>query len=102
MAALTAPTVTGVLPRLIAPKTLTTAERSLFTELVNACGTDHFRSSDVPLLITYVQATLIAQAAARNQKKLATWEKAARLQATLATRLRLAPQGPDRSKDAGP
>jgi hypothetical protein len=50
----------------------------------------------LPLLVSYVQATLLSRQAIKNAGKdtvaLATWEKATRMQATLATRLRLAPQ----------
>jgi hypothetical protein len=52
--------------------------------------------SDLPLLVSYVQATLLARRAATALAKdismIAIWEKATRMQATLATRLRLAPQ----------
>jgi hypothetical protein len=37
-------------------------------------------------------ATLIARKASRDVSKINVWEKAARMQATLATRLRLSPQ----------
>jgi hypothetical protein len=48
------------------------------------------------LLVTFVQATLLSRQAvikaASDPAMLALWEKASRMQATLATRLRLAPQ----------
>jgi hypothetical protein len=50
----------------------------------------------MPLLISYVQSTLLSRHAIkqlpRDPKMLRTFETAARIQATLATRLRLAPQ----------
>jgi hypothetical protein len=60
------------------------------------CSAKHFVPSDLPLLISFVQATLLSRKAiakaAGDKDALATWEKATRMQATLATRLRLAPQ----------
>ena len=83
---------TGKSPRLAAPASLTSDERKLFGELNGACDASHFRASDLPLLISYIQATLIAQASARDPDQIARWEKAVKLQAVLATRLRLSPQ----------
>jgi hypothetical protein len=82
----------GKPPRLNPPPYLSDGEQSLFTELIDACGPTHFRLSDLPLLVSYVQATLIARGAAHDPDKITIWEKAVRMQATLATRLRLAPQ----------
>jgi hypothetical protein len=59
---------------------------------VDACDASHFRESDLPLLISYIQATLISRGAAHDPDRIALWEKATRMQATLATRLRLSPQ----------
>jgi hypothetical protein len=88
--------VDGDPPRLDPPPSLTDLERSLFTELVGACSPKHFVPSDLPLLISYVQATLLSRQAvtraAVDMTALALWEKSTRMQATLATRLRLAPQ----------
>ena len=84
--------VTGKQPRLDAPSTLTTAEQKLFNQLIAACDASHFRRSDLPLLVAFVQATAISQAAAHDPDKIVIWEKSTRLLATLATRLRLAPQ----------
>jgi hypothetical protein len=52
----------------------------------------NFRATDLPLLTSLVQATLLAREAGRDAAKLAEFERAARLQATLATKLRLTPQ----------
>jgi hypothetical protein len=86
------PNVTGAPPRLSPPTYLTAAEKKFFVNLINACGPKHFVESDLPLLTSYTQASLLARAAARKPKDIAIWEKAVRVQATLATRLRLAPQ----------
>jgi hypothetical protein len=82
--------------RLTAPPTLNKAERALFNEIVLTTDPRHFVRSDLPLLISYVQATLLSR---RTVAKLGTnptlinvWEKATRVAAMLATRLRLAPQ----------
>ena len=83
--------VSGAPPRLAPPADLSDEEKALFLDLVNACSPRHFVESDKPLLISFVQATLMAREAHR-QCKLETWQKAIKLQALLATRLRLAPQ----------
>ncbi len=88
--------VKGDPPRLDPPPDLADDERSLFLEIVGTCSPKHFVPSDLPLLISFVQATLLSRQAvskaADDPKALALWEKATRMQATLATRLRLAPQ----------
>jgi hypothetical protein len=95
-AELAIPNVSGEPPRLDPPPSLTDAERSLFVEIVEACSPKHFVPSDLPLLLSFIQSTLLSRQAIQNAAKdagaLATWEKATRMQATLATRLRLAPQ----------
>jgi hypothetical protein len=82
--------------RLVPPLGLTAAEAKLFRELVAACASDHFVQSDLPLVVSYVQATLLSRRAstaiAKDVAMIGIWEKATRMQATLATRLRLAPQ----------
>jgi hypothetical protein len=82
--------------RVQTPDDLAPSEATLFHHLVRSCAPDHFVASDVPLLVSFVQATLAsrrsAKAMTRNPKLAAVWEKATRMQATLATRLRLAPQ----------
>ena len=88
--------VDGRPPRLTTPPGLRTDEQTLFNELVGACDPRHFVKSDIPLLISYVQSTLLSRDAAakleNDPRLVAVWEKATRMQATLATRLRLAPQ----------
>jgi len=91
-ASLETPSMTGQSPRLTAPLSLNDGERTLFNKLIGACDSTHFRKSDLPLLTSFIQATLIAEAAAHDPDKIAVWEKSVKLQATLATRLRLSPQ----------
>jgi hypothetical protein len=86
------PKLTAPSSKLTAPPSLNADERALFGELVDACDASHFRESDLPLLISYIQATLISRGAAHDPDRIALWKKATRMQATLATRLRLSPQ----------
>ena len=92
----TFPSVNGDPPRLEPPETLTDDERRVFVELIGACNPRHFVASDLPLLIAFVQATVLSQhsagAARKDDDALARWEKATRPLAMLATRLRLSPQ----------
>src|SRR5262245_30201939 len=93
---LATPSVNGEPPRLDPPPNLTGDERSLFVEIVKTCPARQFVPSDLLLLVTFVQATLLSRQAvtkaAQDPAMLTLWEKATRMQATLATRLRLAPQ----------
>lgn len=88
--------VDGSRPRLNPPPNLSNAERTLFVELIGACSQNHFVESDMPLLVSYIQSTLLSRGAAAgladDPSKIIIWEKATRMQAMLATRLRLAPQ----------
>ena len=84
--------LTGEPTRLTPPAFLSAEEAALFTEVIGACDVSHFRKSDEPLLVAFVQATLMSREAAHDPSKILVWEKVTRMQATLATRLRLAPQ----------
>lgn len=94
-------------PRLLPPSDLSVDERRLFVEVVSAVDPRHFVKSDLSLLISYVQSTLLSRHAyktaklAKNPNMLLVWEKATRMQATLATRLRLAPQARADPKTVG-
>jgi hypothetical protein len=77
-------------PQLEPPRSLTKAERLLLTEL--AANAPHLKPSDAPLLVSYVQATIASRRSARDPSKANLWEKATRLQASLATKLRLTAQ----------
>jgi hypothetical protein len=87
--------VNGDPPRLEPPSCLSKPERRLFAEIVAVAPAQQFVASDAPLLASYVQACLLARSAVRRAGKdaraLSTWEKASRVQAMLATRLRLSP-----------
>src|SRR5262245_14199883 len=87
------PGVTDTSARLTPPSFLTNAEQSLFSEIVNGTDARHFVASDLPLLASYVKASLLARDAPDlSDEAFAAWEKAVRVQAMLATKLRLSPQ----------
>jgi hypothetical protein len=77
-------------PRLTAPAGLNAKENALFSRIVNASEARHFRSNEVELLVSYVQTVLWVRDAVRR-KEIVEWEKAVRVQLSLAMRLRLAP-----------
>ena len=83
-------TVDGAPARLQPPNDLTPAERDLFASIVASCDPRHFRACDIPLLISFVQASLLAHKMARKGD-VTGWDRIARTQATLAGRLRLTP-----------
>jgi hypothetical protein len=64
----------------------------LFNKVVTSCHPDHFVQSDWPLIVSYVQATLIARRYAKGKlKDPKHWSAAIRVQTMLARSLRLAP-----------
>ena len=83
-------------PRLNPPEFLDDREQALFRETVQSCSADHFAASDTPLLVSYVQATLMARGAIKDapadKAALGVWERATKMQAVLATKLRLTVQ----------
>jgi phage terminase small subunit len=87
------------------PDDLDASTRKLFVELVSSLPHDHFHKSDIPLLVTYCNATVISQKCYKGLLKdrqfFNEWERACRTQATLATRLRLAPQSRNDPKTVG-
>jgi hypothetical protein len=93
--------VDGRPSRLEPPTYLTPEEIVLFKELIDACAADHFRSSDMPILVSLVQATLLARNTGRDPAMVAEFDRLARLQATLATKLRLTVQSRTDPKNIG-
>lgn len=99
--------LTGTPPPLVEPSSLTAAERALFKEIVSATDRRHFAEGDVQLLVSYVQVTLAVRklAAVANRKPspgaFVSMERMTRLQASLATKLRLSPQSRLDRKTAG-
>jgi hypothetical protein len=53
--------VDGSPPPLQPPAYLNEGERALFVELIAACDTRAFVPSDIPLLVSFVRATLVAR-----------------------------------------
>ena len=66
-------------PRLNPPEFLDDREQALFRETVQSCSADHFAASDTPLLVSYVQATLMARGAIKDapadKAALGVWER---------------------------
>jgi hypothetical protein len=82
--------------RLLAPIGLTTAEKKIFTDLVVNNKPEHFKPSDLPLLVAYTHSIAAEQALSRRIAKdnasLMRWERACRVMNMLSHRLRLSPQ----------
>jgi len=78
-------------PRINPPAFLSTAGRSLFADIVASCPPKQFTKSDAELLATFAAVTLIVRETAGDPEAFNKWEKAARLQASLAVRLKLTP-----------
>ncbi|WP_271605653.1 hypothetical protein [Bradyrhizobium sp. CCBAU 11434] len=55
-------------------------------------GDGHLTRADMPLIVSYVQACLLAQSLARKPSQRAEWERAVKLQMALARSLRLTVQ----------
>jgi hypothetical protein len=49
-----------------APASLSEAERTLFDHIVMTCERNHFASSDLPLLVRYVESSVLADRAAEE------------------------------------
>lgn len=81
--------------RLRSPGGMDPEARAIFDEIVASCPESHFVASDRQLLACYATALAVSRRASSNLHKnpsaLATWEKASRLLATLASKLRLCP-----------
>jgi len=93
--------VSGAPARLKPPTGLNARERALFVELINSTDVRHFRASDIPMLIAFVQSSLLSRKLARDPKKVADFEKATRTLALLSTRLRLNPHARADAKTIG-
>lgn len=101
------PVVTPATPRLTPPPSLSARERAVFQELVNATAPDHFTRADLPLLVEYCTACVLAREAAaalyrdgavhvirgRANPWLVVQEKQLRAMSALSLRLRICPQG---------
>ena len=85
------------------PRSLPKTERKVFADLIGATDPDHFRPSDLPLLVRCVENIVLAGRAAVELRRcavtegtpsawLAVEEKATRNVIALSMRLRLSPQ----------
>lgn len=92
IAYLATPRVDGKPSPLDPPSFLKPAARAIFNELVGSVDSRHFTKSDLPLLVSLAQVTLLTRQTAGNAKRFQQWEKAVRLQTSLCTRLRMTPQ----------
>jgi hypothetical protein len=95
--------VNGKPARLEPPSSLPEAERAVFVDLVAASDPEHFRSSDLPLLVRYVESIVLADRASSELRKgavvkgktspwLAIQREAIKAMVALSIRLRLSPQ----------
>lgn len=90
--------------RLRPPASLVEPERTIFLDLVSTCKPDHFKASDMSLLVRYCEATALADLAATHLREegaviagrtspwLVVQEKSVRALVSLSMRLRLSPQ----------
>ena len=85
--------------RVLPPADLTKEEREAFVKLVGSVHPNHFQQHDVPLIVAYVQSMLHSRKSSADLSSkfagpgtLAMWDRSTKMMATLATRLRLAPQ----------
>jgi len=91
--------VTAIPKRLEPPDTLSALARDEFIRIVMAEKPDHFRPSDMPLLVQYTEAAALAARAVQELQNddakvswLTRWEKACRTLTALSARLRICPQ----------
>jgi hypothetical protein len=88
-------------PRLTTPAgLLNVKERKLFDEIIGAVDAKHFRAADVPLLAAYAQALAMVHTLARS-RRIPDWERASRVAAMFATKLRLTPQSRLQARTVG-
>ena len=77
------------------PGDLSASEAKLFREIIASNHPDHFVHSDAYLLASYCQAIAASRRTAKQMikdpKVVVVWERATRMQAQLATKLRLSP-----------
>jgi phage terminase small subunit len=96
--------VDGRPPQLQPPASLSDAERAVFTHIAGTVDRRHFQPADMPLLVRYCEATVLAEQAATELRDsgavldgrpcpwITVQEKAVRALVALSGRLRLSPQ----------
>ena len=80
------------LPSVRTPSGLNRAERKLFDDMIASVDRRHFVESDTPLLVSFVQASIMARKAARSPLQISVFERAVKTQVLLARSLRLSPR----------
>ena len=91
--------------RLRPPASLSEAARTVFLGIVTGAKSNHFQATDLPLLVRYCEAAVLAQEAAEHLRlegpvviagRISPWmviqEKSVRSLVALSMRLRLSPQ----------
>jgi hypothetical protein len=76
--------------RLTPPTSLTKPEQAIFDAI--AADNAHLTATDTALLASYAQAVVKTMKLAKEKGAVADWERAARVAAMLATKLRITPQ----------
>src|SRR5262245_8637814 len=91
--------------RIRPPDNLDQIELRLFNQTIASMPANHFSAGDADLLVSYIRAVLHVR---HYEKELATdksllkhWSQATKVQAQLASRLRLCPQARTTAKTAG-
>ena len=92
------PGTTGLRPRLSPMAALTKDEQAIFTLVIGQ--NPHLTVTDAPLLTAFAQASAKAYKLVKKDDTRA-WERACRVQAMLATKLRLTPQSSASGKVIG-
>ena len=87
------------------PTDLKEQEAAIFRQVVASCDANHFRSSDISILTAFATATHLSRYYAsqigEGEGAFKLWEAAARLQISLATKLRITPQSRSDPKTIG-
>src|SRR5262245_24485098 len=84
------------------PAHLTAKEVALFREIVGSVGPRQFIQTDAHLLASFVQCTIVAREAIKDlPDSVGIWDRAVKMQAVLATKLRLTPRSRIDQRAAG-
>jgi hypothetical protein len=86
---------TALRPLTALPSELNATDRALFKEIIGSLDSRAIAECDMPLFVSYVQITgLVRKLAAKKPEPgtIAALDRMVRVQASLATRLRLSPQ----------
>ena len=87
--------------RLQPPDDLEPNAAAIFRDVVMSCPASQFAAADVHLLVAFAQAVQISRRSAGDPALIQQWERATKLVAQLATKLRLSPSSRLDRKTAG-